>query len=211
MIKHRITHIAAVALAIAAAAAPAASAMPADAPVANSEGLPQDLRSPDTRDAAEGRRIQTPAPPETPRQDFRHPDTRDFAEGRGTYNSPEVVVVRASPPAAQPAVGGIDWQESGSAPAACSASRCSASAARLRSCTGAARDSSPVDDRPAATACSTVAASVRSVPRSTVSIRSGPAPRRRPGPLLRDTRPHARRILSGLPRGTVSGALHSVS
>jgi hypothetical protein len=113
MINHRITHIAAVALAIAAAATPAASAMPAADPVATSEGLPQDLRSPDTRDAAEGRRIDTPPPPKTPRQDFRHPDTRDFAEGRGTYNSPEVVVVRASPPAAQPAVGGIDWEDVG--------------------------------------------------------------------------------------------------
>jgi hypothetical protein len=113
MINHRITHIAAVALAIVAAAAPVASARPADGRGATSEALPQDLRSPDTRDAAEGRRIDTPAPQETPRQDFRHPDTRDFAEGRGTYNSPEVVVVGAPAPAAQPAAGGIHWKDVG--------------------------------------------------------------------------------------------------
>jgi hypothetical protein len=113
MINHRITRTAAVALAIAGASAPAASAMPIDGPVGRSAELRQDLRQPDTRDAAEGRRVYTPAPAETPPQDLRNPDTRDYAEGRGTYNSPEVIIVDAPAPAAQPTAGGIDWEDVG--------------------------------------------------------------------------------------------------
>jgi hypothetical protein len=117
MINHRVTRIAAAAVAIAAAAAPAASAMPVDGPITSAQlprdptrstESPQDLRSPDTRDAAEGRHISQ-APP----QDLRHPDTRDYAEGRGTYNSPEVVVVERPATVAQPTEGGIDWQDVG--------------------------------------------------------------------------------------------------
>lgn len=47
------------------------------------DGAPsQDLRSPDARDAAEGRTTSTPVPPAY--QDRRSPDTRDAADGRGT-------------------------------------------------------------------------------------------------------------------------------
>ncbi|HET6551227.1 MAG TPA: hypothetical protein VFG79_22365, partial [Solirubrobacter sp.] len=49
-----------------------------------------------------------------PKQDMRMPDTRDYAEGRGTYNTPEVTVVRLTEPSAPaPAGGGIDWADAG--------------------------------------------------------------------------------------------------
>jgi hypothetical protein len=86
MFNHRLTRTAAVALAIAATAAPAASA-------------DDHWRSQDQPQA---------------RQDLRNPDTRDYADGRGTYNSPEVVVVKAPVPvAASTAGGGIDWEDVG--------------------------------------------------------------------------------------------------
>ena len=115
MTTHRITHIAAVALAIAAAAAPAASAMP------------QDLRNADNRVPDSSPQVQRgiyepipadqlphyPTREEQP-QDLRSADTRDYAEGRGTYNAPEVVVVDAPEPVAPPATaGGIDWADVG--------------------------------------------------------------------------------------------------
>jgi hypothetical protein len=86
---HRLTRVATLALAVSAFAAPAAGA--------------QALRSPDARDAAEA----TVAP----RQDLRSPDTRDAAEGRGTYNSPQVVVLKAAPQ--KPPADGIDWFDTG--------------------------------------------------------------------------------------------------
>ena len=46
-----------------------------------------------------------------PRQDLRSPDTRDFADGRGTFNAPEVTVVRVTEPA--PPSAGIDWGDAG--------------------------------------------------------------------------------------------------
>jgi hypothetical protein len=70
--------------------APAASAMPL-----------QDLRNADNRE-----------PQEQP-QDFRSPDTVDYADGRGTYNSPEVVVVERPAPAAEPTSTGVDWEDVG--------------------------------------------------------------------------------------------------
>jgi hypothetical protein len=90
MINHRITHTAAVALAIAAAGAPIASADPAPY---------RDGYEPITAEA---------------RQDLRHPDTRDYAEGRGSYNSPDVVVIDSPAPAAEPtSTGGVDWADVG--------------------------------------------------------------------------------------------------
>jgi hypothetical protein len=82
----------------------------------------QDLRSPDARDAAlEAQRdlaAQTGAIAEhassadPPRQDLRSPDARDAAEGRGTFNSPEVAVVKLAPPSPSPD-GGLDWGDAG--------------------------------------------------------------------------------------------------
>jgi hypothetical protein len=91
MFNHRLTRTAAVAVAIAATAAPAASA---DDHWRNGSVAPE-------------QQAQLP-------QDLRNPDTRDFAEGRGTYNSPEVVVVKAPAPVAEQATGGgIDWEDVG--------------------------------------------------------------------------------------------------
>jgi Ni/Co efflux regulator RcnB len=83
----------------------------------------QDLRSPDTRDAAARfaeRTVTTPGFPAYPtaaqpgefRQDLRSPDTRDFAAGRGTFSAPDVTVVRVPEPVPAPARG-IDWGDAG--------------------------------------------------------------------------------------------------
>ena len=97
MNPHRFTRPAALGLTLAALAAPTAAAQ-------------QDLRSPDTRDAA--RTSSLAGTTSTPRQDLRPPDTRDYAEGRGTFNAPEVTVVKLAQPA--PAGdGGIDWGDVG--------------------------------------------------------------------------------------------------
>jgi hypothetical protein len=104
MFNQRLTRTAAIAVAIAATAAPAAY------------GQPQDLRSPDARDAEQHRGIYEPMRPQDrpkPAQDLRNPDTRDFADGRGTQNSPDVVVVKMPAPVPEPAVTGIDWEDVG--------------------------------------------------------------------------------------------------
>jgi hypothetical protein len=116
MTTHRITRIAAVALAIAAAAAPAAAARPVDGPA--DWKLPQDFQTADTQapTAVTSRGLYEPMRPDEqpqPPQDLRSPDTVDYANGRGTYNSPEVVVVGAPAPVAQPTAGGVDWEDVG--------------------------------------------------------------------------------------------------
>jgi hypothetical protein len=82
---HHITRGIAVAIALSVALAPAAAAQ-------------QDLRMPDTRDAA--------AKAEQ-RQDLRLPDTRDYAEGRGTDTAPIVEFVEVREPS------GFDWADAG--------------------------------------------------------------------------------------------------
>lgn len=47
------------------------------------------------------------------RQDLRSPDARDAAEGRGTFNSPQVVVVKAQPQTRPALTNGIDWADAG--------------------------------------------------------------------------------------------------
>jgi hypothetical protein len=106
MFSHRVTRIAAVTAALAATAAPAAY------------GLPQDLRGPDARDAAQHRGIYEPVRPQDqpqpqPPQDLRNPDTRDHAVGRGSYNAPDVVVVEAPAPVPEPTATGVDWEDVG--------------------------------------------------------------------------------------------------
>ena len=105
MFNHRLTRTVAVALALGAVATPAAAAMPIDSAPS------QDLRGADAQGAPADRGIHEPVPAET-RQDLRHADTRDYAEGRGTYNSPDVVVVKAP---AEPVAtsGGVDWADVG--------------------------------------------------------------------------------------------------
>jgi hypothetical protein len=100
MVTHRLTRAVVIACAIAAVAAPAASARPVDAPAGYT--LPQEFQTADTRDTV------TP-----PSQDLRHADTRDYVDGRGTYNSPDVVVLKAAQPVPQPTSSGIHWEDVG--------------------------------------------------------------------------------------------------
>ena len=46
-------------------------------------------------------------------QDLRSPDARDAAEGRGTFNAPEVTVVKVPAESPAPAADGIDWADAG--------------------------------------------------------------------------------------------------
>jgi hypothetical protein len=46
-------------------------------------------------------------------QDLRSPDARDAAEGRGTFNAPEVTVVRVPVSRPAPADDGLDWSDAG--------------------------------------------------------------------------------------------------
>jgi hypothetical protein len=100
----RLTRSTAVCLALAALAAPTALADPhaADVHARAEAAQKQDLRSPDTRDAAT--RAET-------KQDLRSPDTRDASEGRGTYTAPNVMIVKVPEPVQ--AEGGIDWADAG--------------------------------------------------------------------------------------------------
>jgi hypothetical protein len=114
MFVNRLTRGAAVALAIAATAAPAAVAKPMDAPA--DYKLPQGFQTPDSRDAVIQRGIYEPMRAEDqpqPPQDLRMPDTVDYANGRGTYNAPDVVVVKAPEVAPQPVADGMDWADIG--------------------------------------------------------------------------------------------------
>jgi hypothetical protein len=83
--SHHLTRSIAVAIVVSAALAPAAAAQ-------------QDLRMPDTRDAA--RQAEE-------RQDLRMPDTRDRAEGRGPETAPIVEFVEVREP------NGFDWADAG--------------------------------------------------------------------------------------------------
>jgi uncharacterized membrane protein len=44
-------------------------------------------------------------------QDLRSPDARDAAEGRGTFSAPDVTVIKVTQPA--PTSSGIDWADAG--------------------------------------------------------------------------------------------------
>jgi hypothetical protein len=113
------------ALVASALVAPAAVAQPIDtgppdihaslAQAAAAERHKQDLRSPDARDAALAQEQYYSAYP-TPEsagsaQDLRSPDTRDAAEGRGTFNAPDVAVVKV--PQTAPSSSGFEWDDAG--------------------------------------------------------------------------------------------------
>jgi hypothetical protein len=74
----------------------------------------QDLRSPDARDAAithqRSNRSRATKLNESA-QDLRSPDARDAADGRGTFNAPDVTVVKI--PESAPTTSGIDWADVG--------------------------------------------------------------------------------------------------
>jgi hypothetical protein len=77
-----------------------ATALVAGAAIAPTAMAQQDLRMPDTRDAAER--------PHSSGQDIRMPDTRDAAAGRGTQDAPVVEFVEVPGPAAD---GGFAWTD----------------------------------------------------------------------------------------------------
>jgi hypothetical protein len=95
MKKHRrISRIVTLSLTIAAVTAPTVMAK-------------QDLVTPDARDAS-----QTSSLAGTPQAvDGRTPDARDAADGRGTWNAPAVTVVKVSQPT--PSNTGLDWGDAG--------------------------------------------------------------------------------------------------
>jgi hypothetical protein len=93
MNRHRLAQSAALGLALAALAASTASANTVD------------LRSRLGTSSLAG---TTSA---APRQDLRSPDTRDYAEGRGTFSAPEVTVVKVPAPASHSS--GLDWGDAG--------------------------------------------------------------------------------------------------
>ena len=100
---NRLTRSLAIGLTLAAIAAPVAAAGPGyPSRDAHEATLQQDLRNPDRREGA------------VPGQDLRSPDSRDAADGRGTFNSPEVAVIRVRQPAAAAAPEqGMDWGDAG--------------------------------------------------------------------------------------------------
>ena len=93
MNRHRLARSTALGLALAALAASTASANTVD------------LRSQAGTSSLAGTTSSAP------RQDLRSPDTRDVAEGRGTFSAPEVTVVKVTEPA--PPSAGIDWGDAG--------------------------------------------------------------------------------------------------
>lgn len=110
----RVRRAVTLALVVAGFSAPVAAAQSADhesqvaAAVGAAHHAGQDLRMPDTVDAANAPSRKTQ--PATPAQDFRMPDTRDLASGRGTSSAPDVLVV--SVPETVPKTvpeSGIDW------------------------------------------------------------------------------------------------------
>lgn len=46
-------------------------------------------------------------------QNLQSPDARDAAEGRGTWNAPDVTVVRVAEPSTSPSADGLDWGDAG--------------------------------------------------------------------------------------------------
>jgi hypothetical protein len=94
MSLHRITAYAALTLVLASVAAPSAVGQ-------------QDLRNPDTRDAADVLSTDLGSPLST---DLRNPDTREVADDGGA--TPKVTVVEV-PVASPSAEAGLDWGDAG--------------------------------------------------------------------------------------------------
>jgi hypothetical protein len=103
MHHRRLSRIAALSLAAVAVAAPTAVAQADDQPSAT-----QSFVTPDARDAGQAA-SQAPAPDQI---DRRTPDAKDAADGRGTFSAPEVTVVKLAQPAPTHS-GGLDWGDAG--------------------------------------------------------------------------------------------------
>jgi hypothetical protein len=68
--------------------------------------LPRDFTTADVRDAAR----DGTWPDTAGRQDLRMPDTVDAAAGRGTFNAPEVTVIKVPQPAPS-SQSGVEWAD----------------------------------------------------------------------------------------------------
>lgn len=64
---------------------------------------PADLRTPDAVDAGQKPAVRV--------VDMRTPDAKDYGEGRGTFNAPDVTVVKLVDPAVTST--GFDWADAG--------------------------------------------------------------------------------------------------
>jgi len=113
MFHSRFTRTIGLGITIAALGASTAAAQPADlrTPDAIAAGqetttqyTPNDVRTPDTASATK------PSTTE-PVADMRTPDARDHGQGRGTFNAPDVTVVKVLDPA--PTGSGFDWADAG--------------------------------------------------------------------------------------------------
>ena len=113
MSRSRFTRTIGLGMTIAALGASTAAARPADLRTpdaiaagqgARSQYTPSDVRTPDTVSASK------PSTTE-PVADMRTPDARDHGQGRGTFNAPEVTVVKVLDPA--PTASGFDWADAG--------------------------------------------------------------------------------------------------
>ena len=102
MRHHRLTRSATLGLALVALVAPTAAAQAQDlrTPDAReasttagtvSPALPADLRSPDARETVSNTVTGGPT-------DLRTADARDAADGRGTFNAPEVALIKVAQP-----------------------------------------------------------------------------------------------------------------
>jgi hypothetical protein len=85
---------------------------------ASTTAVGQDLRNPDNRSVANALAQERSygsyaSPGDHPAQDVRSPDARDAAAGRGTFNAPDVTVVKLAKPASGRADGGFDWSDAG--------------------------------------------------------------------------------------------------
>jgi hypothetical protein len=113
MSRSRFTRTIGLGITIAALGASTAAAQPIDGSMHDaiaaglrptSQYTPSDVRTPDTMSASK------PSTSE-PVVDLRTPDARDHGEGRGTFNAPEVTVVKVADPA--PTGSGFDWGDAG--------------------------------------------------------------------------------------------------
>ena len=111
MNRHRLARSAALGLALAAFAASTATAQPATSQPAGTSSLAGTTSTRHPGPAQRRRARRRPIRRAQPQQDLRSPDTRDLAEGRGTFSAPEVTVVKVTEPA--PPSAGIDWGDAG--------------------------------------------------------------------------------------------------
>jgi hypothetical protein len=110
MSPQRLIQTAAVGVTIAVFAPSTAGAQDLRSPDARDSGpvahARQDLRSPDARSGLAPQAVTVGA-------DLRTPDSRDAGEGRGTFNAPDVMVVKVREPAPVSVSDGLDWGDAG--------------------------------------------------------------------------------------------------